>query len=130
MSKFIGYFDGSSIPNPGEMKIGGYIIDRETNKVICEYSEELGKGTNNQAEYLSLIKLLELAHENGITSISLKGDSKLVVNQLAKVKPWKCNNFALKVYRDRCKILLNGFSEWDLTHIYRDQNQEADSLTR
>ena len=37
---FIGHFDGSSIPNPGEMSIGGKITNEE-NFTICTYSKAL-----------------------------------------------------------------------------------------
>ena len=54
--KYTAYFDGSAKPNPGMMKIGGLVKD-ETGTIKGEYSKELGHGTNNEAEYLSLIIL-------------------------------------------------------------------------
>lgn len=124
----MGKFDGSAAPNPGRMTIGGIIIDETLQETICTYSEFVGDGTNNEAEYLSLIRLLEESLKNGITKLHIKGDSLLVVNQING--KWKCKKQNLIELREQAKILLEKFDKWKLDHIYRDQNKEADSLTR
>ena len=122
-----GYFDGSAKPNPGMMKIGGFIrsLDRST---INEYSSKLGHGTNNEAEYLSLIKLLNNALELGILKIKIYGDSALVVNQVNRT--WKAKDERMKAFRDEALSKLAKFHEWRLEHVKRDLNMEADFLTR
>jgi len=124
---FIGHFDGSSIPNPGEMSIGGKITNEE-NFTICTYSKALGHGTNNRAEYLSLIELLKKAKDKEIKRIIIKGDSLLVVNQVNGL--WGAKNSEMKRLKFEVLNLLEGFDEWKLEHVYRENNKEADSLTR
>ena len=122
----IGYFDGSATPNPGEMVIGGVIRDISGN-TVSTYSKQMGEGTNNQAEYLSLINLLKEAKENGIQKIHIKGDSLLVVNQVTGV--WKAKNSEMKRLKFIVHELLKGFSKWSLKHVPREDNKEADRLT-
>jgi ribonuclease HI len=126
--KFIGYFDGSSVPNPGKMQIGGQILNEGTNELVCTYSKKLGDGTNNQAEYLSLIELLKQALERGITEIEIKGDSQLVVNQVNET--WKAKNSMMKRLLFEVHTLLENFDVWTISHVYRDENKDADKLTR
>lgn len=127
MKTFTGYFDGSSVPNPGEMTIGGKIVDEENND-ICSYSRTLGQGTNNIAEYLSLIELIQYAQEKGIKKIIIKGDSLLVVNQVNG--SWRAKDSKMKILKNKVLNSLQYFDEWKLEHIRREFNKEADSLTR
>ena len=76
------YFDGSATPNPGARKIGGYILDPTSRKKVATYSQDLGYGTNNEAEYLSLYHLSMKIRDLGIKKVKIYGDSKLVVNQV------------------------------------------------
>ena len=126
MMKYSAWFDGSAKPNPGEMTIGGYIED-ENGKTIFEFSEEVGVGTNNQAEYLSFIKLVKGIKEIGLNDIIIQGDSALVVNQVNK--KWKAKNAHIKSLRNTALKLLKGI-DWNLSHVSRTQNKRADLLTR
>lgn len=123
---YIGHFDGSATPNPGVMVIGGIIKDIAGN-TIREYSKEIGEGTNNQAEYVSLINLLKEAKEVGIKNINIKGDSLLVVNQITGV--WKAKNAMMRRLKLTVLDLLKDFDKWSISHIPRKDNKEADSLT-
>lgn len=127
MSFHKGFFDGSAKPNPGIMTIGG-LIKSPDNVVVERYSTELGHGTNNEAEYISFIKLVEFSLQRGIKKIELYGDSALVVNQVNRA--WKAKDDRMKAFRDEALEKLAGFHEWRLAHIKRALNTEADSLTR
>lgn len=127
MNFYEGYFDGSAKPNPGKMTIGGYIKD-PNRKIVNQYSSKLGHGTNNEAEYLSLIDLLNKAIDLDIKKIRLYGDSALVVNQVNRT--WKAKDKRMRAFRDEVIHLLDRFHEWRLKHIKRDLNMEADLLTR
>jgi ribonuclease HI len=125
---FVGHFDGSSVPNPGKMTIGGKIVDEKSN-TICTYSRILpGEGTNNIAEYLSLIELIQYAKEKGIKKILIKGDSLLVVNQVNGI--WKAKDSKMKILKYAVIDSLKYFDEWKLEHVKRELNKEADKLTR
>jgi len=73
--------DGGARGNPGPAAIG--IVIRDEENVLEKYSEKLkGKLTNNVAEYLALIKSLELVLKYTKEDIICVLDSELVVKQL------------------------------------------------
>jgi len=125
-----GYFDGSATPNPGEMIIGGVIKGRFCNveELILKYSIAIGHGTNNESEYNSLIELLTRAKKAGIKALNIKGDSLLVVNQVNGL--WKTKDPRMKKLKITVLKLLEDFDYWNLMHVLRGENKEADSLTR
>jgi len=125
--RFFGYFDGSCTPNPGEMSIGG-LIKSENGDVISSFSDSIGYGTNNRAEYISLLRLLKLAKENGIRAISIKGDSLLVVNQVKG--EWRAKNPEMNRLKFEVVNLLENFDWWELEHVNRNENKEADILSK
>jgi ribonuclease HI len=118
------YFDGSATPNPGDMKIGGYFKGPENS---YKYSQDIGYGTNNEAEYHSLLYLVKRLNENEIHKVKIYGDSKLVVNQINGV--WKARDPRMKKFKDTILKELSKIPDWSLTHVLRDQNKIADSLT-
>lgn len=120
------WFDGSAKPNPGDMKIGGYIEDPQGN-VVYEFSKEEGYGTNNEAEYKAFIWLLTVLNEKGIKNIEIKGDSALVINQVNGT--WKAKDPRMITFRDDAIELLETIN-WTLSHVLRESNQKADALTR
>jgi len=127
MIMYRGYFDGSAKPNPGIMTIGG-LIKNPDSTVLHSYSEELSHGTNNEAEYLSFLRLLNNILERGIKQIQIYGDSILVVNQVNG--KWKAKDSRMKTYRNQALKMLVHIPEWKLQHVKRELNKEADLLTR
>jgi len=125
MAKYIGAFDGGSTPNPGDMKIGGFI--KLHDKTIFRYSDSIGYGTNNIAEYASLLKLVKKVRELGIENIYIQGDSQLVINQVNGL--WKAKDPRMRQYRDRVIAVLKHIKKWEIKHVVRKYNAEADSLT-
>ena len=125
--KYTAFFDGSAKPNPGEMKIGGLIKD-ESGTIVGEYSRELGHGTNNEAEYYSLILLLRGLVNGDVKNVTIFGDSALVVNQVNRT--WKAKDDRMAALRDEAIDLLANIPEWRLEHVKRGFNKEADDLTR
>jgi ribonuclease HI len=117
-------FDGGVRPtNPGPAAIG-YIL--EGDDWSEEGNEHIGESTNNQAEYRSLIRGLEVASEKGCTQIVAKGDSQLVVNQVRG--EWNLNEPELRPLRDRAQELAEEFDSFEIQHVSRDENWEADEL--
>lgn len=125
--KYVAHFDGSAKPNPGKMKIGGRITTPKQN-IVHDFSIDLADGTNNEAEYLSLIHIAEKLVDLGATSAKIFGDSQLVVNQVNGL--WRTKDPRMKIFQSRAVNLLNKIPHWELTHVYREQNMEADALTR
>jgi|SRR3989344_7234350 len=83
-NKIYVYSDGGSRGNPGASAIGIVIFDVDKNE-ICRYSECIGEGTNNQAEYKALIKALGLATAHCRNEVVCFLDSELVVRQTSGV---------------------------------------------
>lgn len=122
----IGYFDGACRPNPGVMGIGAVLKsgDDEIGRVSrCE-----GQGTCNRAEWLALIALLELAIEKGVQVLEVRGDSRLVIQQV-KGK-WRVKARELEPFRDRALILAKRFQSVRFIHVRRADNVEADKLSK
>ncbi len=123
-----GFFDGSAAPNPGQMTIGGYIKRVSEKAILFQYSIVLGHGTNNEAEYSSLIELCNNLEPHGIKNINIFGDSLLVVNQVSGI--WKCRDIRMERFKVTVLDLLKPIPKWRLTHVKRGKNMLADSLTR
>lgn len=126
--EYEGYFDGSAAPNPGEMKIGGFVRRVSDKEKVFEYSIDLGYGTNNEAEYLSLIELCDNLERLGVEKITIYGDSQLVINQVTG--QWKARDPRMESFKTTALDLLKSIPDWTLSHVRRGMNMEADSLTR
>ncbi|TKX72342.1 ribonuclease HI family protein [Halorubrum sp. GN11_10-6_MGM] len=116
-------FDGGSQPNPGPSAIG-YIV--KSNSWEEEGSAHIGKSTNNKAEYNALIQALNLAVENECDHIIAKGDSELIVKQVKG--EYDVNDAGLRELHDRVQTLVEEFESFEIEHISREENSEADSL--
>ena len=108
--------DGGARGNPGEGAIG--VIIREEENILLEYSEKLqGKVTNNYAEYMGLIKALQLAQKYTTKEIICISDSELVVRQLLgeyKVRDLKLLKLFLEIQK-----LQNNFEKVTYQHVRR-----------
>ena len=73
--------DCGSRGNPGPAGIG-LVIRKDYDTILYEFRESIGETTNNEAEYRSVIKALELATGYDPEMITVEMDSELVVKQL------------------------------------------------
>ena len=74
--------DGASRGNPGEAAIGIQIKGEDKKTILKKHSEYIGKTTNNVAEYLAVLKSLNLAKRFTNQNVFIYSDSELVVRQL------------------------------------------------
>lgn len=118
-------FDGGARPNPGQGAIG-YIV--EADDWIEEGSASLdgGETTNIKAEYHALIRGLEVARQEGCTAVEAKGDSELVVKQMQG--EYGVNEPSLYPLYDRARELADEFENFEIWHVQREKNWEADRL--
>jgi ribonuclease HI len=116
-------FDGGARPNIGPSAIG-YIV--ETDDWTEERSEHIGESTNNRTVYHAFIQGLELAFKKGCTEVVARGDSQLVVNQVCG--EWSVNEPGLRSLRDRIQELADEFDTFEIHHMPREENKEADAL--
>jgi ribonuclease HI len=119
-------FDGGSNPNPGPCA-GAFVIYNNKNEMIMEGGKYLNHGTNNIGEYTGLLKGLQSCFDLKIQSVSIKGDSKLVVSQVAKV--WKVNHPELGKLRDEILNLIDQLDYVFIRHVLRNENKHADKLS-
>lgn len=122
-------FDGGSRGNPGPA-YGSYLLSGLPGGTPTPVRLHLGKGTNNEAEYRSLIAALDqLRHALGKLEIDparvhllIKGDSQLVINQLAG--SWKIKNERMRALWEQAAALLEGLGSVRMQHHDRQRSVE------
>ena len=128
------HIDGLCEPvNPGGTATFGYVIRDDSGSILTSKSGVVGKGpamSNNVAEYAALCEALEflLKKNRENSSIEVKGDSALVMNQMSR--KWK---FRKGLYRDKYQEalrLIAKFTGLRFRWIPREENEEADKLSR
>lgn len=127
---FILYADGGSRGNPGPSGAGALVRDEEGTQVVT-VSEYLGSATNNIAEYTALLRALQgLQKLLGVAApsatVEARLDSQLVVRQMNgeyKIKHPNIVPLAAEV-----KEVVRAFKSVSFTHVYREDNTEADAL--
>ena len=123
--KAIMYFDGGSRGNPGNAGSGAVVFVGGIEVASVSASLPFGS-TNNEAEYMGLIKGMELALSCDVDEIEIFGDSLLVVNQVHRV--WKCKKEKLQVLLADVGLLRKRFKSFELSHVFRKDNSRADEL--
>lgn len=118
--------DGGSRGNPGPAGYGAVVFDADRVGVLAERREALGVTTNNVAEYRGLIAGLEAAAELGARVVTVRMDSKLVVEQMSG--RWKVKHAALIPLADRARRLAADFDRVTYRWIRRAENSHADRL--
>ena len=119
------YTDGASRGNPGTAGIGAVILDTD-GSCLTELSEWIGIATNNEAEYIALIKGLEAAKGLGAKKVSVYSDSELVVLQMKGV--YSVKSPRLRPLFMKAQILRSKFTKFEISHINREKNTHADML--
>ena len=84
--------------------------------------------TNNEVEYEALLKGLELAKSVEATSILVLGDSQLVMGQVNGT--YEAKEGRMKKYLEKVLLLVKKFKEANFIQIPREENLEADVLTK
>jgi ribonuclease HI len=131
MKKFIIYTDGGSRGNPGPAAIGAVLTD-EKGKPLKKYGQEIGKATNNQAEYQAVIFALKklkslIGGKVAIESeVEIRSDSELLVSQLQsryKILDKDIQSLFIAVWN-----LKIDYKKVSFVLIPREENEAADSL--
>jgi ribonuclease HI len=120
------YSDGAARGNPGPSGAGAVLFD-EGGAVVERLGRYLGQNTNNYAEYMGLILGLERARELGATEVSVYADSQLMIRQLGGSYKVKAEN--LKPLYAEALALLRSFARFELHHVPREENAEADEMS-
>lgn len=129
-------FDGGCRGNPGRAA-SAFVLRVPASSLRDGESAPLGpierawpleKATNNVAEYMALLGGLCYAKALQVHRVEIRGDSKLVVEQING--GWRAKDYVMSSLRDQCRMMLDTFIEgWSLEWIGRAENSEADGLT-
>jgi ribonuclease H / adenosylcobalamin/alpha-ribazole phosphatase len=118
--------DGGSRGNPGPAGYGALVRDADTGELLREVGAGIGVASNNVAEYGGLIAGLEAAIELGADEVTVRMDSKLVVEQMSG--RWQVKHPDMKVLARRAAALVRQLPTVTFTHIRREFNSHADRL--
>lgn len=120
------WFDGSALPNPGRLGIGGLLAGPQGETV--EISAPAGHGDSSNAEYLALIAVLEAALAVRPAKLLVYGDSRVVIDDvLRRNGPGAA---ALEHHAERARALIDTLGTVELSWIPRLKNARADALSR
>ncbi|HWN74634.1 MAG TPA: reverse transcriptase-like protein [Candidatus Udaeobacter sp.] len=117
--------DGGSRGNPGPAAYGVVVRDPR-GEIVARLKKYIGKNTNNVAEYFGLIAALDYAQNHGIRALRVESDSELMVKQMRG--QYKVKSEELKPLFERAKKMSQTFETFRISHVYREQNKEADAL--
>ncbi|MFD3745932.1 bifunctional RNase H/acid phosphatase [Nocardia sp. NPDC058633] len=118
--------DGGSRGNPGPAGYGAVVFAADHVRVLAERKEFIGVATNNVAEYRGLIAGLAASAELGARVVTVRMDSKLVVEQMSG--RWKIKHASMIPLAEQARALVAGFDRVSFTWIPRAQNSHADRL--
>lgn len=119
------FIDGGARGNPGPAGIGVVILD-DGGKKIKDISKYIGEATNNIAEYNALLYGLEEALILRADEIRINLDSELVAKQLNG--EYRVKDANIRPLFERALNMLKGFKSFEVNHIDREENKEADKL--
>ena len=120
------FVDGAADLHSKTAGIGGVIYSND--KELSNFSEPLFDKTNNEAEYLSLIKGIDKLIELKVLNVNIYSDSELVVKQVLGI--YKVKNDRMKILHNLVLEKLNLIDKWSMVHIRREKNLRADELSK
>ena len=120
------YIDGGARGNPGPAGYGVY-IEGPDGALLEELYGGLGIATNNVAEYNGLLAALRWAKDHGHTTVHIKADSLLVVEQMRG--RFKVKHPGLQPLHARATLLAYEVGRVTFEHVPREMNKNADRLS-
>ena len=124
------WFDIHQFGNPLDgktLKPNQKPVDVLSEKIDYKLCKNGCYATNNEAEYMSLIRAMEHSVENEMENINVFMDSKLVVNQVNG--SWKINFPHLQLLKDQVDTLRQSIG-LRVTHVRREYNTHADKASK
>jgi probable phosphoglycerate mutase len=118
--------DGGARGNPGPAGFGVIIRDADGN-TLDELHGALGVATNNVAEYNGLLAALTWAKAHGHSSVHIKADSLLLVEQMRG--NYRVKHPGLQPLHARARLLAHEIGRVTFEHVRRELNKDADRLS-
>ena len=124
------YVDGAADLKAETAGIGGifYLDGGDVKGELFTFSKNIGKATNNEAEYGALIQGLIIGKELNGTEIHAFSDSELMVKQINL--EYKVKNKRIRKLYDKVCNKLAEYDSWKVEHVGREQNKKADILSK
>lgn len=128
----VAYCDGSSLKGGGAGAGVVLIMNYSTGTNLVQYSLPMGKGTNNEAEYHAILFAIEQV--NSMPSIGFDEeiviftDSELAVKQISG--EYQIKNKNLKAIHSQIVKLIAKYTNLEVKHLPREDNEQADALSR
>ena len=118
--------DGACVGNPGPAGIGGLLRDL-TGTAISHFSEGVGFTTAHDAEWLALLRCIELAGEHGAGRLICHCDAETVIRQF--IGEYAIRQETIRALYDEAHRLLRKVPGGvGVLWIPRTENQDADAL--
>ena len=124
-SKATVFSDGASRGNPGPAGAGAVLVSSTGERLAL--GKFLGSTTNNIAEYEGLLLGLLAARHKAVKHLIVCADSELLIKQLRG--QYRVKAVHLQPLFEKAKTLLKGFEKFELKHVYREHNKEADEMS-
>ena len=121
----IANIDGASRGNPGPASYAVVIRD-PSGKTILELAKNIGRETNNVAEYYALLAALDYATSHNISALRIRSDSELLVRQMQG--RYKVKSADLKPLHERASKMAKQLGYFAIEHVRRELNRDADAL--
>jgi len=119
------YFDGSLM----KTRAGVGLIFISPLGVRMRYAIRLHlPASNNATEYKALVNGLYIAIELGIKRLDVRGDSRLIIDQVMKES--SCHNPKIDAYCKAVRRPEEKFDGLELNHVLRKYNEAADVLAK
>jgi probable phosphoglycerate mutase len=119
------FIDGGSRGNPGPAGYG-VVIKNPEEEILHHFSGYLGVHTNNVAEYSGLLAALEFALQKKLHHVRILSDSELLVRQMKG--HYRVKSPGLQPLHQRAKEMAAQIPRFEIEHIRRELNREADAL--
>ncbi len=121
----IANIDGASRGNPGPASYA-VVLRGPDGKIVLELAKNIGRETNNVAEYYALLAALDYATTHGINALRIRSDSELLVRQMQG--RYKVKSADLKPLHERAAKLARQLQYFKIEHVRRELNTDADAL--
>lgn len=119
------FIDGASDSNENG-GIGVVLRPIEGEEILI--SRAIGKATNNEAEYSSLITAIEESLKNNFNNIEINSDSELLVKQVNG--QYKVRAANLKPFYDLVMKSIKKLDSFTISWVPREENSLADDLAK
>jgi ribonuclease HI len=121
----IAHVDGAARGNPGPASYA-VIVHDAAGREVYRLGKQIGRSTNNVAEYHGLIAALDYAASHGLRRLRIRSDSELLVRQMQGL--YKVKSADLKPLHERAQKLARGLEYFAIEHVRRESNSDADAL--